>query len=109
FALPCSLLLSSLSHPPLPSSPTRRSSDLRHLSGIHLRLGDVLVDPVDEGLGVVDDLLPFARLHPADDDRVGMVSGETVDLLLQLDRKSTRLNSSHEWISYAVFCLKKKI
>src|SRR5438105_5971450 len=24
------------------------------------------------------------------------------------DRKSTRLNSSHEWISYAVFCLKTK-
>src|SRR5207247_5429834 len=24
----------------------------------------------------------------------------------RLDRKSTRLNSSHEWISYAVFCLK---
>src|SRR6266536_4799953 len=24
------------------------------------------------------------------------------------DRKSTRLNSSHEWISYAVFCLNKK-
>src|SRR5207247_5112291 len=28
--------------------------------------------------------------------------------LLREDRKSTRLNSSHEWISYAVFCLKKK-
>src|SRR6266536_4423935 len=27
---------------------------------------------------------------------------------LARDRKSTRLNSSHEWISYAVFCLKKK-
>src|SRR5256884_1609800 len=27
---------------------------------------------------------------------------------LQLDRKSTRLNSSHGYISYAVFCLKKK-
>src|SRR3712207_9291087 len=27
---------------------------------------------------------------------------------LQLDRKSTRLNSSHANISYAVFCLKKK-
>src|SRR2546422_8499576 len=26
----------------------------------------------------------------------------------QLDRKSTRLNSSHGYISYAVFCLKKK-
>src|SRR5438105_7543275 len=37
------------------------------------------------------------------------------DLLIRIDivaihedRKSTRLNSSHEWISYAVFCLKKK-
>src|SRR5947207_12586103 len=28
--------------------------------------------------------------------------------LLSLDRKSTRLNSSHTVISYAVFCLKKK-
>src|SRR5258708_21273410 len=28
---------------------------------------------------------------------------------LQADRKSTRLNSSHQIISYAVFCLKKKI
>src|SRR2546422_3565740 len=26
----------------------------------------------------------------------------------QVDRKSTRLNSSHGYISYAVFCLKKK-
>src|SRR3712207_8326245 len=31
------------------------------------------------------------------------------ELLLQTDRKSTRLNSSHANISYAVFCLKKKI
>src|SRR5438270_7406080 len=29
-------------------------------------------------------------------------------LLGRLDRKSTRLNSSHSQISYAVFCLKKK-
>src|SRR2546429_6618790 len=29
-------------------------------------------------------------------------------LLERLDRKSTRLNSSHGYISYAVFCLKKK-
>src|SRR2546430_11783762 len=29
-------------------------------------------------------------------------------LALGLDRKSTRLNSSHSQISYAVFCLKKK-
>src|SRR5687768_17940441 len=29
-------------------------------------------------------------------------------LLVHVDRKSTRLNSSHGYISYAVFCLKKK-
>src|SRR2546430_13515778 len=29
-------------------------------------------------------------------------------VLCQIDRKSTRLNSSHSQISYAVFCLKKK-
>src|SRR2546430_11647204 len=31
-----------------------------------------------------------------------------VDFMKILDRKSTRLNSSHSQISYAVFCLKKK-
>src|SRR2546430_11199754 len=31
-----------------------------------------------------------------------------VGALVGLDRKSTRLNSSHSQISYAVFCLKKK-
>src|SRR5947207_11135582 len=35
--------------------------------------------------------------------------GHNISLTLQLiDRKSTRLNSSHTVISYAVFCLKKK-
>src|SRR5687768_17704110 len=29
--------------------------------------------------------------------------------VMEIDRKSTRLNSSHGYISYAVFCLKKKI
>src|SRR5699024_4616024 len=32
----------------------------------------------------------------------------TVGMVFQQDRKSTRLNSSHVSISYAVFCLKKK-
>src|SRR2546422_7662569 len=31
-----------------------------------------------------------------------------IPFLQQIDRKSTRLNSSHGYISYAVFCLKKK-
>src|SRR3712207_8323170 len=34
--------------------------------------------------------------------------GKGQERLLVLDRKSTRLNSSHANISYAVFCLKKK-
>src|SRR5207247_5404341 len=33
---------------------------------------------------------------------------EIANNMFREDRKSTRLNSSHEWISYAVFCLKKK-
>src|SRR2546422_5408359 len=32
----------------------------------------------------------------------------TLHVSVTLDRKSTRLNSSHGYISYAVFCLKKK-
>src|SRR5438105_12601909 len=39
------------------------------------------------------------RSHDAMAEHLGCASA---------DRKSTRLNSSHEWISYAVFCLKKK-
>src|SRR2546430_12948326 len=34
---------------------------------------------------------------------------EVAAMITQTDRKSTRLNSSHSQISYAVFCLKKKI
>src|SRR2546426_3026038 len=45
------------------------------------------------------------RLSPRAED-VGVVLGEAADA--QQDRKSTRLNSSHLVISYAVFCLKKK-
>src|SRR2546429_2442987 len=37
---------------------------------------------------------------------IGGALGNMIDRLA--DRKSTRLNSSHGYISYAVFCLKKK-
>src|SRR5437764_4409602 len=39
---------------------------------------------------------------------LGAGGTEVGTLLLGEDRKSTRLNSSHRCISYAVFCLKKK-
>src|SRR2546430_12604281 len=49
----------------------------------------------------------------AGQDRVGTASYHLLQYLLRVfksreDRKSTRLNSSHSQISYAVFCLKKK-
>src|SRR5256884_3937563 len=46
----------------------------------------------------------IVEIAPVENDR------RLEDLLqaLEIDRKSTRLNSSHGYISYAVFCLKKK-
>src|SRR2546422_7378876 len=40
--------------------------------------------------------------------RLGHLQGRARAARLAGDRKSTRLNSSHGYISYAVFCLKKK-
>src|SRR3712207_8406925 len=48
----------------------------------------------------------LARWHAVRSKRLVVVEGYTD--VLALDRKSTRLNSSHANISYAVFCLKKK-
>src|SRR5438105_8255126 len=55
-----------------------------------------VVTTVPGGHGAVREVAEHSRHH----------SGR--GLHLRQDRKSTRLNSSHEWISYAVFCLKKK-
>src|SRR5437879_8512266 len=49
--------------------------------------------------------LPSARILPSTLGQNPTLMGA---LSLVLDRKSTRLNSSHRCISYAVFCLKKK-
>src|SRR3989449_11375036 len=51
--------------------------------------------------------LPVPKL--ARDLLVALVEPLAVVRELAADRKSTRLNSSHGYISYAVFCLKKKI
>src|SRR5438105_12277649 len=65
------------------------------------------VEPQPRGT-VVDDFL--LRRQQIDQQRREAVLIEHVgDVpVARTDRKSTRLNSSHEWISYAVFCLKKK-
>src|SRR5690625_7427378 len=66
-------------HDALPISPMREDTSFATFYLISLGLGVLLVS----------------------------VRGSNVDLMQ--DRKSTRLNSSHVAISYAVFCLKKKI
>src|SRR5690554_7058715 len=65
--------------------------------------------------GVIDAIVSQHQPHdsaakqaPLPATEPGLSSIESV-LSLGLDRKSTRLNSSHVRISYAVFCLKKKI
>src|SRR5690606_42126526 len=80
----------------LHSFPTRRSSDLSTML-----LGALL--------GLLLGGLSFALLQAGSyllDWRRFFSASELV--LIALDRKSTRLNSSHVKISYAVFCLKKK-
>src|SRR3712207_8489601 len=60
------------------------------------------------GRGLLPALADLADHQGVGDEDV--VEGDLVEALLphQVDRKSTRLNSSHANISYAVFCLKKK-
>src|SRR5205807_4692372 len=93
-------------HRDLHSFPTRRSSDLR--TGPQVFWGLVVVG--QHGLEL--DLLLLAGVD--EQDLGADVVGEQLDHLVGErlgggeDRKSTRLNSSHLVISYAVFCLKKK-
>src|SRR5438876_5095909 len=75
-------------HRDLHSFPTRRSSDLRYVVLFRCR-----------HLAAHGGLL---RNHPA--SHGDLENGDE----MSADRKSTRLNSSHPSISYAVFCLKKK-
>src|SRR5690349_23029203 len=99
-------LYSSGDHRDLHSFPTRRSSDL------------IAVAAAEAPLDLADHRqrdLPFkggkrrrggklVRLGHRQRGQFGLVRLR----LAGLDRKSTRLNSSHVEISYAVFCLKKK-
>src|SRR5207302_8735435 len=61
--------------------------------------------------GHMDTVPPADNVRPVVDGDVIRTDGTTVlggDDGANVDRKSTRLNSSHVKISYAVFCLKKK-
>src|SRR5688500_20130206 len=92
------ICLSGPGHPVcLHSFPTRRSSDLtEQMMHPEKLLGEQKDDPQDVAL---------------DASAVAAALGKDWKALysnVMGDRKSTRLNSSHLVISYAVFCLKKK-
>src|SRR5258708_24673178 len=74
---------------------------------------DDLVDALDEGVVVEHAAGAGADAHGDDPFRVDHLVVDLPEngrnlLADPADRKSTRLNSSHQIISYAVFCLKKK-
>src|SRR5205814_8660985 len=89
-------------HPHLHSFPTRRSSDLipfpNPIAGVRVGLvnGRYVINPTYDEVR---------------ESRINLIVAGTEEAIVMVeagDRKSTRLNSSHLGISYAVFCLKKK-
>src|SRR5687768_2379974 len=61
-----------------------------------------MVNVVTHGNGVIDTQSVDSRV-PSRPESIATTN------IQEIDRKSTRLNSSHGYISYAVFCVKKKI
>src|SRR5690606_41916437 len=101
----------SAGHSDLHSFPTRRSSDLTVLERFSLTQ-QALAERLGCTQSAVANKLRLLKLPEAVQEQVsrGLLSERHARALLRLeeDRKSTRLNSSHVKISYAVFCLKKK-
>src|SRR5206468_12803146 len=91
--------------------PTRRSSELPAAEGDH-------PDPENEGNGTGNPRRQRSRLRrdspaldiaadkPVEDRHIDAGQDQKSELRLEIgiDRKSTRLNSSHDQVSYAVFC-----
>src|SRR2546430_12341715 len=83
---------------------SRARLERAHPDSQRLPTGDDLLDP--ELLAL--ELLGAGILVRDDEDEGGARLDSDLLGLEAVDRKSTRLNSSHSQISYAVFCLKKK-
>src|SRR5205814_7997767 len=102
---------SSPHHPHLHSFPTRRSSDLNAPVHIHRYRGVPAAHAICRRISALLVYAPrlragvLAKLIPADTGNpVGAAANIHRVAHHGRDRKSTRLNSSHLGISYAVFC-----
>src|SRR5699024_12696470 len=82
------------------SFPTRRSSDLRQVNSMS-RLDELIQELCPDGVAYKT-LNEICNISAGGDVPKDTFSKKE-------DRKSTRLNSSHVSISYAVFCLNKQI
>src|SRR5438445_2003510 len=89
----------SVDHRDLHSFPTRRSSDLQAMARFQ-REAQASSSLNHPNICTIYDI--------GQEDNLGFIAMEYLDGVTLKDRKSTRLNSSHANISYAVFCLKKK-
>src|SRR5690606_39474152 len=89
------------------SFPTRRSSDLASLDVVH---GFSSAVRCDDLIFVGGKMAVDGEGRVLNSEDIVAQARTTMDNLKRAikDRKSTRLNSSHVKISYAVFCLKKK-
>src|SRR2546422_5615062 len=65
----------------------------------------IIVDVIEVAMSRLTDKRGGERKEADENGKRAAHKARAVD---QQDRKSTRLNSSHGYISYAVFCLKKK-
>src|SRR5688500_19262492 len=95
-------------HRYLHSFPTRRSSDLVINETLVKKLG---IKNPEEVLGRdlrISRNMWCTIVGVVKDFKTNSLREAVKPLVLAQDRKSTRLNSSHLVISYAVFCLKKK-
>src|SRR5439155_27171110 len=101
-----------LNAPPPPEISTLSLHDALPISQPFGGQGEIALEPPDFELRVAQTPLllgaarfrGMSRLNP----RLSLALGVRQPRASERDRKSTRLNSSHVAISYAVFCLKKK-
>src|SRR5438132_10632668 len=94
------------------SAPCSRHAERVHLSQSTALWPLFFTDPATAEIYTLSlhDALPISSRPFARDSRAGLEGSDPSDrpVAACADRKSTRLNSSHTVISYAVFCLKKK-